>query len=117
MSDIVKRLRASETRENSHGLANDYLVNPDGPEAADEIERLQEALVQHNDRLRSAHQIASRDGAQTNWKVFRGQCSYTLAEYHEIANKARAARAKAGCTAAISSGLRYDTGLDDGGYI
>lgn len=49
-----------------------------------------EALVQHNERLRSAVQIAARDGAATNWKSFRGQCHYTLAEYHDLVNEARA---------------------------
>jgi len=56
-----------------------------------EIERLREALVQHNDRLRSAQQIALRDGAKTNWQAFRGECSYTLAEYHDLVNESRAA--------------------------
>ena len=54
-----------------------------------------EALVQHNERLRSAVAIADRDGADTNWKAFRGQCRYTLAEYQDIVNEARAALARA----------------------
>ena len=53
--------------------------------------RLREALVQHNDRLRSAAQVAARDGQDTNWKTFRGQITYTLAEYHDLVNEARAA--------------------------
>lgn len=56
-----------------------------------EVARLQEALIQHNDRLRSAQQIAFRDGNDTNWQAFRGQCTYTLAEYHDLTNKARLA--------------------------
>ena len=56
-----------------------------------EVERLREALVQHNDRLRSAAQVAARDGQDTNWKTFRGQITYTLAEYHDLVNEARAA--------------------------
>jgi hypothetical protein len=56
-----------------------------------ENERLREALVQHNDRLRSACAIADRDGKDTNWLSFRGQCHYTLAEYHELVNEARQA--------------------------
>ena len=58
---------------------------------AREIERLREALIQYNDRLRSTAQIASRDGKETNWKSFRGQVQYTLAEYHELVKEARAA--------------------------
>lgn len=54
-----------------------------------------EALVQHNERLRSAVAIADRDGADTNWKAFRGQCRYTLAEYQDIVNEARADLARA----------------------
>ena len=53
--------------------------------------RLREALVQHNDRLRSAAQVAARDGQDTNWKTFRGQITYTLAEYHDLVIAARAA--------------------------
>lgn len=56
-----------------------------------ENEKLREALVQHNDRLRSAMQIALRDGADTDWLAFRGQCQYTLAKYHDIVNDAREA--------------------------
>lgn len=53
-----------------------------------EIARLREALIQHNDRLRSAIQIAERDGKDTNWVSFRGQCHYTAAEYHALVNEA-----------------------------
>lgn len=56
-----------------------------------EIARLREALVQHNDRLRSAASVAAREGAETNWLTFRGAVTYTLAEYHELANEARQA--------------------------
>lgn len=41
--------------------------------------------------LRSAQQIAQRDGKDTDWLSFRGQCTYTLAEYHELTNQCRAA--------------------------
>jgi hypothetical protein len=52
---------------------------------------VREALVHHNDRLRSAAQIGYREGADTNWKSFRGACTCTLAEYHELVNEAREA--------------------------
>ena len=59
--------------------------------AAEERERvLREALVQHNDRLRSAAEVAARDGRETNWLSFRGQVRYTLTEYHELVKEARA---------------------------
>jgi len=56
-----------------------------------ENERLREALVQHNDRLRSAAAVAAREGRETNWLSFRGQVRYTLAEYHELVSEARTA--------------------------
>ena len=62
---------------------------------AAEIEKLREALVQHNDRLRSAAAIAGRNGKDTNWLAFRGQVHFTLAEYHELAVEARAALGEA----------------------
>ena len=53
--------------------------------------RLEEALVDHNDQLRSAQSVAYRDGADTNWKSLRGGFSYVLALHHETTNEARAA--------------------------
>jgi len=53
--------------------------------------KLREALLMHNDALRSACSIADRNGEETNWRAFRGQCHYTLAEYHELVNECRAA--------------------------
>ena len=58
---------------------------------APDAKKLVRALVDHNDALRSASSIAQRDGAETNWKSFRGVCTYTLAEHHETTNEARAA--------------------------
>lgn len=53
--------------------------------------RLREALVQHNDRLRSAIAVADREGKDTNWLPFRGQLHWTAAEYHDLVNEARKA--------------------------
>lgn len=53
--------------------------------------RLRDALLMHNDCVRSAASIAGRNGEATNWLSFRGQVHYTLAEYHDIVNAARAA--------------------------
>ena len=57
---------------------------------AAEVERLSKAMVDHNDALRSAAQVANRDGQDTNWLSFRGTIHWTLAEHHEITNQARA---------------------------
>lgn len=53
MSDIVERLRWGflKKEDGSH-----YPVNPDGPEAADEIERLRDALRKIADGKRDADQ-------------------------------------------------------------
>ena len=59
-------------------------------------ERLRVALVEHNDLLRSAFQIADREGvkqmvASTNWDAFYNRVTVVLKRYHETTNKARAA--------------------------
>lgn len=53
------------------------------------VGELEEALLQHNERLRSAIAVADRNGAETNWKAFRGDLHYTAAEYHELVNSIR----------------------------
>lgn len=58
--------------------------------AEEQVKGLRGALVQHNDRLRSAAEVAARDGRETNWLSFRGRVRYTLAEYHELVREARA---------------------------
>lgn len=91
-------LNVSVSRD-AHGTWEGWLERPlYGPEAADriialeaDVARLREALVQHNELLRSASAIADRDGKDTNWLAFRGQVYFTLAEYHELAVKALAA--------------------------
>lgn len=54
-----------------------------------ESERLRKALVDHNDALRSAQQVAQRDGKDTNWLALRGRLTMVLAEHHAITNEAR----------------------------
>lgn len=58
-----------------------------------------EALVEHNDLLRSTFQIAEREGvkgmiASTNWDAFYNRVAVVLKRYHETANKARATLSK-----------------------
>ena len=101
-SDIVQRLRqpwfTHGCAEYQHEAADEIERNraeitrlTEALRAAEERERvLREALVQHNDRLRSAAAVAARDGRETNWLSFRGQVRYTLTEYHELVKESRA---------------------------
>lgn len=57
------------------------------------IAELQRALVDHNDALRSAHDVAERAGATTNWSSFRDLVSRVLTAHHTISNYARKALA------------------------
>jgi hypothetical protein len=68
--------------------------------ALDEIARLREALVDQNDLLRSAMQIAKREGvegelASTNWDAFYNRVAVSLKRHHQTVNEARAALAPA----------------------
>lgn len=56
-----------------------------------EIARLSKALVDHNGALRSAQQVAFREGAETNWLSLRGHFTWVLAEHHDLSNEARRA--------------------------
>ncbi len=56
-----------------------------------DVEAIQRALVDHSDQLRSACNVADRDGRDTNWLTLRGCLHYTLAEHQEITNEARKA--------------------------
>jgi len=54
------------------------------------------ALVDHNDLLRSAMQIAKREGVEgeigsTNWDAYYNRVAVVLKRHHETANHARAA--------------------------
>ena len=50
----------------------------------DEIKRLSEALTEANDMLRSAYQVAKRDGAETGWEAFRTRLAAVLKKQHAI---------------------------------
>jgi hypothetical protein len=70
-------------------------------DAAREIETLraqlaeaQEALVAHNDYLRSAAAIAARYGQKTGWDHFLKAVTTTLSTHHAVTNKARQALSK-----------------------
>lgn len=61
-----------------------------------ELDALRVALVDHNDLLRSASQIARREGidgeiASTNWDAYYNRVAMVLKRHHEIANTARQA--------------------------
>tara|TARA_R110000868_G_C10370625_1_gene718327 strand:- start:145 stop:366 length:222 start_codon:yes stop_codon:yes gene_type:complete len=60
------------------------------------VERLEGALVEHNDLLRSALSIAKREGvdgeiASTNWDAYYNRVAVVLKRHHQTANDARAA--------------------------
>lgn len=57
----------------------------------EEIKRLREALRDHNEALRSAYQVADREGKDTNWLALRGNIMWALAEHQQIVNDARTA--------------------------
>lgn len=86
-ADLPERLRALP-RSIAGGTIYD--------EAADEIERLRAALVEHNDMLRAAFNAAQRDAAHdtagtTNFRLLADRLSETLARHHAITNEAREA--------------------------
>lgn len=61
-----------------------------------ERDAMRAALVDHNDLLRSASQIARREGidgeiASTNWDAYYNRVAVVLKRHHEIANTARQA--------------------------
>lgn len=65
-------------------------------ELEDANARLRAALIDHNDLLRSAFQIAKREGvdgltASTNWDAYYNRVAVVLKKHHEISNQARAA--------------------------
>lgn len=60
------------------------------------VAKLVEALVEHNDLLRSAFEIAKREGvkgkiASTNWDAYYNRVAVVLKRHHQTANDARAA--------------------------
>jgi len=58
---------------------------------AAKLKRMEEALVAHNDILRSTKSVCDRVGTHTNWEAFARNVDHVLTEYHEITNIARAA--------------------------
>jgi hypothetical protein len=49
-----------------------------------EIDTYEKALIEKaNGMLRSAYQIAKRDGEKTNWEAFRNQVMLILEEQHK----------------------------------
>lgn len=64
--------------------------------AANVVKALQQALVNHNDVLRSAYQIAARQGNSTDWDGFTKRAGSVLHFHHDEVNAARAAIAAMG---------------------
>ena len=49
-----------------------------------EIKRLSATLAEANELCRSAHEVAKRDGAETNWEALRNRLSVGLANQHAV---------------------------------
>jgi len=79
--DIVEKLRATEMRETGWELGGIPItkltrINPDGPEAADEIERLREALQELVDWQNGPPLVTYTDG----WNKAMEKASAALKE-------------------------------------
>lgn len=72
-----------------------YPEPPSQPDAS-ALVALQQALVNHNDVLRSAYQIAARQGNSTDWDGFTKRAGSVLHFHHDEVNAARAAIAAMG---------------------
>lgn len=53
-----------------------------------------DALVAHNEALRSAYQVAKRGGKGTDWEAVTNRFDAVLTKYHSITNRAREISAK-----------------------
>ena len=74
----------------------DALIREAIQSAEAERDALRAALVDHNDLLRSASQIAKREGingeiASTNWGAYYNRVAVALKRHHAISNEARQA--------------------------
>jgi hypothetical protein len=70
-------------------LSVSYRARADAAEAR--AERLRVALIEHNDALRSAHAVASREGKETNWVGLTNTIHNTLSAHHDTVVEARKA--------------------------
>lgn len=91
---------ASEGRRmrGEYNIAADHLAKAEAERDAlrERVARLEGALVEHNDLLRSALSIAKREGvdgeiASTNWDAYYNRVAVVLKRHHQTANDARAA--------------------------
>ena len=98
MQDLIRQLRAFaqgcrgsmwQSRDETIRLMDEAAEALTTAQA--EIEALRQALVNHNDVLRSAYQIAARKGAQTEWEGFTLRAGSVLHFHHEEVERARAA--------------------------
>jgi hypothetical protein len=63
-----------------------------------QVKLLEEAHTECNDALRSAMEVAKRDGRQTNWPAFRESIRYALELSHTVINALADARQKRGAS-------------------
>jgi len=54
------------------------------------MKKIEKLLLESNDALRSAYQVAKRDGKETNWPAFKNMLSGVLDRQHSLTNKLRA---------------------------
>lgn len=87
-ADALKAM-LREQAENAAAAAKEYAANMEALRA--EVVRYAQALVNHNDVLRSAYQIAARKGEQTEWDGFTLRAGSVLHFHHEEVEQARAA--------------------------
>lgn len=102
----IKRLLSSHAtlRESLHyanGVADLAMKHRDAAEAEAATlraanEELAKALIAANGLLRSAYQVATRSGYQTNWGAFEGQLKAELEREHRILHSPEAGKGDAG---------------------
>lgn len=73
MDDLVNRLRRVEPRQIPDGCWAPFPVNPDGPEAANEIERLTARLASYEVSRKEDNDRVSRRAREAGESVFRGE--------------------------------------------
>ena len=80
-----------EDPDKAKALWNTRAPDPELATLRAQLAEAQEALVAHNDHLRSAFAVASRNGQSTGWPAFTRAIDRTLKDYHEDVKRARAA--------------------------
>jgi hypothetical protein len=67
------------------------------------MNNLEIMLLQSNEVLRSAYQIAERKGVGTNWQSFSNKVLFVLTKQHEVTNELRKRAAEENIEAVAAS--------------